>query len=79
MTFNIVGNGQVIYSNETSNTIDVTFSVSGQARLDLNTPGKATKSHNIGQHGGVLSIAVPAGAKIDVNANKEVQVELQLR
>ena len=80
MTFTIDQYGYVIYRNESSNTIDVTVSVSRRTRLDLNAPGQAVRQHHVDEHGGVISMSVPPRGTIDCNAGREtVQVELQLR
>jgi len=80
MTFTIDRGGSVIYRNESSNTIDVTVSASRRTRLDLNVPGQTSRSYDIDQHGGVISMSVPPRGTIDCNppSRETVQVEVAL-
>jgi hypothetical protein len=67
MTITVKGLNQFVYENKTAHSIDATIAVSGSVRLDLNVTGQAATSQQFPAQGGVVSLTVPAGAKIDGN------------
>ena len=77
LTFELSGDNNLVYTNLTGSSVDVTVAVVGQAKLEVKDPPRPGPQHRFPPHGGVLTLTVPGGHVIEVDAQSSiVKVEI---
>lgn len=79
MNIQVSGSNVVIYRNTTSKLHVVTIGVSGRAEVEVKAETASGQRHLFDEHGGAISVEVPAGHRIEVDAKtKERKVEASI-
>jgi len=67
MKISVQSANTIVYENKTASSVEATIGVAGRGRLDVNLQGAPTIQHHFQAPGGVVTITLAAGAKIDAN------------